>query len=162
MTKNIFLLLGSNQGEPEKKLAAARLQIEMQLGMILKTSAVYQTKAWGKTDQPDFLNQIVEIAFAETPQQLLKRIFQIEILMGRERKEKWGARIIDIDILFFDDQLISTETLCIPHPEIANRKFTLVPLNEIASSFIHPILKKSVQQLLAECEDGLEVDKIEY
>jgi 2-amino-4-hydroxy-6-hydroxymethyldihydropteridine diphosphokinase len=156
----VFLLLGSNLGNAELHLKDAAEAIEIQAGPIIRASSVYSTKAWGKTDQPDFLNQVIEITFNKTPHELLDLILKIEIDLGRIRKEKWGARLIDIDILFFDNQHINEPDLKIPHPEIANRRFTLVPLAEIAPDLIHPLSEKKIIELLSECPDLLEVKKL--
>src|SRR6478609_4150733 len=136
----VFLLLGSNLGNAELHLKDATEAIRIQAGLIIQASSIYSTKAWGKTDQPDFLNQVIEISCDQTPHELLGLLLKIEIDLGRVRKEKWGARLIDIDILFFDNEHILESDLKIPHPEIANRRFTLVPLAEIAPDLIHPVL----------------------
>jgi 2-amino-4-hydroxy-6-hydroxymethyldihydropteridine diphosphokinase len=154
-----FLLLGSNLGNAELHLKEARKAIEL-LGPIIEASSLYSSQAWGKTDQPDFLNQVIEISTGCSPQRLLREILAIESELGRVRQEKWGARIIDIDILFYNSEIINEPDLKIPHPEIANRKFTLIPLSEIAAEWIHPVLNKSVQQLLLACSDKLDVRKL--
>jgi 2-amino-4-hydroxy-6-hydroxymethyldihydropteridine diphosphokinase len=155
----VFLLLGSNLGNAEMHLKDAAETIRIQAGPITLASSIYATKAWGKTDQPDFLNQVIEIDCHKTPRELLSLLLKIEIELGRVRKEKWGARLIDIDILFFDDKTIDEPDLKIPHPQIPNRRFTLVPLAEIAPELIHPLLRKKITQLLRECPDFLEVIK---
>jgi len=157
MTSNIFLLLGSNLGDRLNNLTTARLLIEEKVGEIIHKSAVYRTEAWGKTDQPEFYNQVIQLQSMLLPEDLLAIVLMIEKEMGRVRVEKWGTRIIDIDILFYNTSLIKTDTLQVPHPEIQNRKFTLLPLDEIAADFIHPGLQKTIHQLLAECEDQLPV-----
>ncbi len=157
MNKNIFLLLGSNLGDRQRNLLLAKRSIEALAGKIIMQSSIYETEAWGKTDQEAFLNQVIEIDSQYTPQVLLSLLLRIEIDLGRERKEKWGPRIIDLDILFCGDEIISTTDLTLPHPAIAERRFTLIPLVEIAPNFIHPKLKKSCRQLLEECQDLLEV-----
>jgi 2-amino-4-hydroxy-6-hydroxymethyldihydropteridine diphosphokinase len=125
----------------------------------LQVSSIYETAAWGMENQEAFLNQVLEIETNLNPDELLQSILQIEEGLGRKRELKYGPRTIDIDILFFNDQVIDQEGLKIPHPQLQNRRFVLVPLNEIASNKIHPIFKKTISQLLAECPDPLTVNK---
>ena len=146
-------------GDRKEYLATAREWIEAECGKIEKASLLYQTAAWGKTDQPAFLNQALQIKTTLTAKQLIRQVLKIEKQMGRTREEKNGPRIIDIDILFFNDEVISTSFLKIPHPEMQNRRFVLTALNEIATDIVHPVLKKTVKQLLAECPDTLAVEK---
>ena len=146
-------------GDRKEYLATAREWIEAECGKIEKASLLYQTAAWGKTDQPAFLNQALQIKTTLNAKQLIRQVLKIEKKMGRTREEKNGPRIIDIDILFFNDEVISTSFLKIPHPEMQNRRFVLTPLNEIATGIVHPVLKKTVKQLLAECPDTLAVEK---
>ena len=157
MMKGIYLLLGSNLGDRRKKLSDAGELINKQAGEIIKYSGVYETAAWGKTSQPAFLNQVIEISSQLTPGQLMSTIHLIENKLGRVRREKWGERIIDIDVLYFGNTILNDQHLTIPHPEIASRRFTLVPLVEIAPDFIHPLLLKSNSALLEECKDELTV-----
>jgi 2-amino-4-hydroxy-6-hydroxymethyldihydropteridine diphosphokinase len=155
--KEIFLLLGSNLGDRLQTISRAKRSIEALAGKIIKQSSPYQTEAWGNTDQDSFLNQVLEINSKHTPQVLLSLLLRVEAELGRERKEKWGPRTIDIDILFFGNTIMATPDLIIPHPAIADRRFTLIPLAEIAPDFVHPTLKKNCRQLLDECKDMLEV-----
>ena len=134
--------------------------ISEQCGELKSVSSLYETAAWGKKDQPSFLNQALEINTALLPEQLLEQILKIEKQTGRVRKEKYGPRVIDIDILFFNDEIHDYPSLTIPHPEIPNRRFVLVPMKEIAPAFVHPVLKKTIAQLLKECRDHLTVRKI--
>jgi 2-amino-4-hydroxy-6-hydroxymethyldihydropteridine diphosphokinase len=159
MKKPVFLLLGTNLGNRISNLAQALQAIDQRVGKVTKASSVYETSAWGKTDQPAFLNQAVEIATDLDPDVVLKKILTIEEHLGRARKEKWGERTIDIDILFYGEEVYERPQLVIPHPQLANRRFTLIPLNEIASGFVHPLFKKTVAELLNTCPDGLSVTR---
>jgi 2-amino-4-hydroxy-6-hydroxymethyldihydropteridine diphosphokinase len=159
MNNGIFLLLGTNQGDKTKNLKQAIAAIGRLPAVIINESSIYRTAAWGKTDQHEFYNQVIEIGTVLTPQQLLKNILEIETDMGRVRNEKWGPRIIDIDILFYQDAAVNDDNLTIPHPGITGRRFTLIPLVEIAPEFTHPVLKKSMEVLLFECTDSLEVTR---
>jgi 2-amino-4-hydroxy-6-hydroxymethyldihydropteridine diphosphokinase len=155
--EGIFLLLGTNLGLPLENLQKAKHEIEEKAGAILRSSSIYKTAAWGNIRQPDFYNLVIEINTALTPPQLLEKILAIETLMGRQRFEKWGPRIMDIDMLFYHQVVSSTATLKLPHPGIPERNFTLIPLAEIAPLFWHPVLQKTVQTLLAESRDSLPV-----
>jgi 2-amino-4-hydroxy-6-hydroxymethyldihydropteridine diphosphokinase len=156
----IFILLGSNLNDQLGNLAEARLQISRLAGQVITTSSIYKTAAWGNSEQPDFYNQVIELRTSLSPEKLLATILTIESAMGRIRDEKWGARIIDIDILFWGGLIVQQAHLTIPHPQIPNRKFTLIPLNEIAPEFLHPTLNKKVSELLEDCQDKLEVEKL--
>ena len=160
MKKITFLLLGTNLGDRKKNLATARKAIEVSVGIILKTSSIYQTAAWGKTDQPDFLNQALEVQTALPAEDVLAEILKIERTMGRTRDHHWGERIIDIDILLFEKEMISSTTLKIPHPELANRRFALEPLAEIGHDVIHPLLQLTIREMLEQCPDLSEVHRI--
>ena len=124
-------------------------------------SAVYETAAWGITEQPDFWNQVVVLETDLQPEPLLKAILAIEQSLGRERDLRWGARTLDVDILYYNEQIIETPALSVPHPQIANRRFTLAPLAEIAPDFVHPVLKITQLQLLDACTDPLPVRRLE-
>jgi 2-amino-4-hydroxy-6-hydroxymethyldihydropteridine diphosphokinase len=152
-----FLLLGGNIGDRFSNLEKAKNLLEKEVGKILKCSQIYETASWGNTDQPDFLNQVLLMETKLTAEQLMQQILSIEKKLGRVRTEKNASRKIDIDILFFNDEIIKTENIIIPHPEIANRNFVLHPLNEIAPQFVHPVLKKTVNELLLLGTDGLAV-----
>lgn len=159
MESGVFLLLGSNQGNCIENLKKARHHISNSAGKVIAFSSIYKTAAWGKLDQPDFYNQILSIETALNPHQLLTEVLSVERQIGRKRDQKWGPRIIDIDILFYGNTILNDPTLTIPHPGIPNRNFVLVPLNELASGLIHPSLNKSIEQLLRECPDTLPVEK---
>lgn len=157
--KPVFLLIGGNLGDREQNLEEARNLIARYCGTITQLSSVYDTAAWGKTDQPSFLNQALEVSTKLTAQQLMEQILKLEKMMGRERKEKYGPRLIDIDILLFDDEIYHDSSLTIPHPEMQNRRFVLTPLTEIAADVRHPGFNKSISQLLMECPDNSRVKK---
>jgi len=154
-----FLLIGGNMGNREENLQTAKSLIQRYCGKITKSSSLYETAAWGKTDQPAFLNQALQIETGLTAEELMHQILALEKMMGRERKERYGPRIIDIDILLFNDVQHDSSFLKIPHPEMQNRLFALIPLAEIAPTVHHPVLKKSISQLLKETPDKLEVKK---
>lgn len=158
---SVFLLLGSNLGERAANLLEARQQISRQSGKIVTVSGIYRTAAWGDERQPDFYNQALEVEPFTEPHETLISLLEIENKMGRVRNEKWGSRIIDIDILLWGDDHIELPDLIIPHPHLQDRKFVLVPLAEIAPKAVHPLLKKNVTQLLAECTDTLSVNRVD-
>jgi 2-amino-4-hydroxy-6-hydroxymethyldihydropteridine diphosphokinase len=155
----VYLLTGGNIGNRLAYLSKAKEEIEKRCGSILKESSVYETAAWGKEDQGAFLNQVLQIETNLHPEELLKTILEIEEHLGRKRQLKYGPRIIDIDILFFDNDIINEHALKVPHPQMQNRRFVLVPLNEIAPAKVHPTLHKTIAQILAECPDPLAVNK---
>jgi 2-amino-4-hydroxy-6-hydroxymethyldihydropteridine diphosphokinase len=136
----VYLLLGTNIGDLSQNLITAHQLLVSDDIQIVKSSTIYQTAPWGVTDQPDFLNQALEITTNFTPFQFLNVIQNIENQMGRVKTRKWGERIIDIDILAFESQVIKTEILTIPHPQAHLRDFTMIPWKEIAPNFIHPTL----------------------
>lgn len=152
-----YLLIGGNEGDRIGSMATAREQIEAAAGPIRQQSSLYETAAWGKTDQPDFVNQALQLETALEAPALMRTLLKIEERMGRRRMERYGSRIIDIDILFFNDAIIRQPELVIPHPELQNRRFVLAPLDEIAPAYIHPVLGVSVRELLINCTDPLAV-----
>ena len=155
-----FLLLGTNQGDRAINLTDANIKISRELGPIITTSSIYKTAAWGIQNQPDFYNQVIVVNTNYDVLTMLPILQQIETEMGRIRVEKWGPRIIDIDILFYNDSIIDLPNLKVPHPEIQNRMFTLKPLAEVAENFIHPVLNQSLLELMRNCTDPLPVEKI--
>lgn len=156
-----YLLTGGNLGDRQQNLAIARAYLQEQCGNITATSSLYETAAWGNTEQPTFLNQALEIATSLNARQLIRRILKIEKSMGRVREEKYGPRVIDIDILLFNNEKHNYQFLRLPHPELPNRRFALLPLAEIAPAIVHPVLKKTIAELLEECKDELPVKRID-
>ncbi|MDZ4794613.1 MAG: 2-amino-4-hydroxy-6-hydroxymethyldihydropteridine diphosphokinase [Bacteroidota bacterium] len=156
-----YLLTGGNLGDRQQNLATARTHIEEQCGSITAVSSLYETAAWGNTEQPAFLNQALEIATTLNARQLIRRILKIEKGMGRIREEKYGPRLIDIDILLFNNEKHNYQFLRLPHPELHNRRFALLPLAEIAPEIVHAVLKKTITELLQECKDELPVTRID-
>jgi 2-amino-4-hydroxy-6-hydroxymethyldihydropteridine diphosphokinase len=156
----VYLLIGGNIGNRQENLRLARNKVDTLCDSILIQSAIYETAAWGNQNQPAFLNQVLKITTGLSAEELLDKLLRIEKELGRVRIEKYGPRIIDIDILFFNNSIIKLNNLVIPHPEMQNRRFALLPLNEIAPNFIHPVLHKPISELLKECPDNLEVNKI--
>jgi 2-amino-4-hydroxy-6-hydroxymethyldihydropteridine diphosphokinase len=155
-----YLLIGGNEGDRAARMENACENIGASAGIVLRRSSLYETAAWGKTDQGDFLNQALEIRTSLAAPALMDVLLGIEEKMGRRRLEKWGSRLIDIDILFFNEEIIRLPQLVVPHPEIQNRRFALAPMEEIAPLYIHPQFRKSIRELLAECPDKLDVKKI--
>lgn len=159
----VYLLLGGNLGDRFQNIIEAINVIQQQIGNIVLRSSIYETKAWGLSQQPDFLNLAILVETKLTPLSLLDATQKIEKDLGRIRHEnqKWGARTMDIDILFFNQEIIRTERLVIPHPLMALRKFVLLPLDEIATNYIHPILNQTIYDLNLNCEDQLIVKKLD-
>lgn len=155
-----YLLLGSNLGEREKFLRDASRLIEARLGKIHSSSSLYETASWGKHDQPDFVNQVIRLETGLNPDDLLSGILAIELELGRQRIEKWGSRTIDIDILLYGEEVIKQSNLSIPHPYLQVRRFSLMPLCEIAPDAKDPVSGKTVQELLDDLSDDLFVKKV--
>ena len=156
----VHILLGGNIGEREKVFEKAISNISNTIGPIIKSSSYYETAAWGIEDQPPFLNQVIIVDSLHSPHFILNTLLEIEKSLGRIRFQKWAERVIDLDILFIETQIIETSDLIVPHPFIQERRFTLIPLVEISPDFQHPIFKKSLSELLIDCTDKLEVAKI--
>ncbi|MBA2330878.1 MAG: 2-amino-4-hydroxy-6-hydroxymethyldihydropteridine diphosphokinase [Flavisolibacter sp.] len=154
-----YLLTGGNLGNRYNNLKEAKLRVDQHCGAVLAFSGIYETEAWGIKDQKSFLNQALVIETAYSAKELLEQILNIENSMGRIREEKYGPRLIDIDILFYGNKVIHEEGLQVPHPFVHKRRFALQCLAEIASDIVHPVFNKTVHELLAECEDPLRVKK---
>ncbi len=152
-----FLLTGGNIGDRRKNLDTATALIQKEIGNIIKSSGIYETAAWGITNQASFYNQIHLVESELSAEDILQNILKIEAIMGRVRTIKNAARIIDIDILFFNEEIINKPNLIVPHPEISNRRFVLMPLSELAPGMIHPVLNKTTDELLQNCKDPLDV-----
>ena len=160
MKRITFLLLGTNEGDRKKHLDFARNAIAMSVGPVLKASSVYQTAAWGKTDQPDFLNQALQVETVLPAEEVLEAILNIEHALGRKREEKWGVRSMDIDILLYGDEIHHSPRLNVPHPELPRRRFALEPLTEIAGEIIHPTSNQKIREMLEACTDPLPVQRL--
>lgn len=145
-----FIALGSNVGDAVKNLNEALYNIETVGLKILNKSSQIVTPAWGKTDQLDFLNQVIEIETIYSPHELLNKLQSIENKMGRVREEKWGPRNIDLDLIFYDDEIVYSKDLIVPHPYACERKFVIAPIAEIAPFFIDPVSKKTMIHILGE------------
>jgi len=154
-----YILLGGNQGNREKLLGQAIQLIKTNLGQIIKCSGLYESDAWGYKSESKFLNQVIQITTVFPPNQLLSELKKIESQLGRTRTEEKGYedRSLDLDILFYNELIINKRELIIPHPRMHLRRFTLKPLAEIAGSVIHPYFKVSVENLLNNCNDQVEV-----
>lgn len=158
-----YLLLGSNLGDREAVLRQAIQHISEQIGFIDAQSSVYETEPWGNTNQPGFLNLALKISTGLSAIQMLEKALSIEEQLGRVRLERWGSRIIDIDIIFYNADVIRIEDrLRIPHPEMQNRKFVLEPLCEIAPEFIHPVLNRSIKELFESLTDKSAVKRYNF
>jgi 2-amino-4-hydroxy-6-hydroxymethyldihydropteridine diphosphokinase len=149
----VYLSLGSNLGDRAPNLALARKHLEAEDVRILRASSIYETAPRDLTAQPWFLNQVIEAETSLFPRQLLHRVLKVERVMGRKRMTPKGPRVIDVDILVFGSSTVSTADLEIPHPRIAERRFVLEPLVELAPDLRHPVTLKSVREMLAKVMD---------
>jgi 2-amino-4-hydroxy-6-hydroxymethyldihydropteridine diphosphokinase len=156
-THHVTLLLGSNMGDRLRTLADAEARISRGVGQIINRSRVYETASWGNEALEPYLNKVIEVETMLQPRIVMDKILQIETFMGRKRTDKWASRIIDIDILFYENEIVELPDLAIPHPFLHKRRFTLVPLVEIHPDKIHPLLNKTCRQILEEVKDQLPV-----
>ncbi|TFF35962.1 2-amino-4-hydroxy-6-hydroxymethyldihydropteridine diphosphokinase [Mucilaginibacter psychrotolerans] len=159
---SVFLLLGTNLGNRQLHLQQAIEHVRQQISEVINASAVYETQSWGKTDEPDYLNQVIQLETDLPARNVLEKILTIELQMGRTREVKWGSRIIDIDILFYGNEVIDEPGLVVPHPQLHNRRFTLEPLAELAPDMLHPVLNKNILVLKNELKDSLIVKKLYF
>lgn len=159
--KKTYLLLGSNLGDRKLNLTSAADQVTRLVGNIVRKSNIYETEAWGKKDQPEYYNQVLEVKTLLSPEELLSAIHAIENKTGRQRRQQYEARILDIDIIFYDDLVIREPDLTIPHPHLHERNFTLIPLMELIPMKMHPVLNKTIEDLYMESQDPLEVILLE-
>jgi 2-amino-4-hydroxy-6-hydroxymethyldihydropteridine diphosphokinase len=157
----VFLSLGSNMGNRRAHLKKAARLLDSDGDSVPNSSPVYETEPWGTTRQRHYYNQVVELATFLKPAELLEKLHRIEFICGRKHtSERYAPRPMDIDILFYEHIILTTETLKIPHPLLHERRFVLVPITDIAPEFVHPVLGKTMNQLLTSCEDEMKVVKI--
>ena len=157
MTDGIFVLSGCNIGDRIQQLSHASDLLQDMGFKVKKHSMIYESAAWGPIKQQDFLNQVLQVSTNLGPHELLEKLLETERAMGRLRTQKWGPRIIDLDLLYYNQEIIRSKDLTLPHPFIPERRFTLMPLDEIAPDFVHPVLKKDQRTLLEECPDSSRV-----
>ncbi|WP_420318311.1 2-amino-4-hydroxy-6-hydroxymethyldihydropteridine diphosphokinase [Ekhidna sp.] len=158
----IYLLLGSNMGNRLEYLREAEQLLISKGIQIVDESSIYETEPWGKENQDWFLNVVLQIETSSTPEVLLNMILEVEKSIGRIRKEKWGERSIDIDILYYNETVLKSDQLTVPHPGIPERRFTLIPLVEMCPLELHPTSLKNHMTLLAECDDPLDCKLTDY
>lgn len=160
-SKKVYLLLGSNLGDRVQLIEDAVSKINLRVGQVLSRSSFYETAAWGNENQPSFLNVALGVETGFSPLEVLAKVLEIEQELGRVRLEKWGSRLIDIDVILYDNLVVDEkDVLQVPHPQMQNRKFVLEPLAEIAPDYLHPVLEKTVSVLLQNLTDNLTVSKI--
>lgn len=160
--KNVIISFGGNKKETLRSFELALQEIKKSIGEVLTQSSIYSTEAWGfNKKEQSFLNQVILIKTTLSPEEVLNKTQEIEIKLGRISKTKKGyeSRIIDIDILFYEQLITTSKTLTIPHYLIHKRRFILVPLEEISPNFVHPVFQKTIKKLLLQCKDTLEVTK---
>jgi 2-amino-4-hydroxy-6-hydroxymethyldihydropteridine diphosphokinase len=154
----VYLLLGSNLANRGFMLEQARQRISDRIGPVIAGSSIYESTPWGFSDSRQFLNQVIEVITSLSSGSLLDAVLEIEQELGRVRQGNgYSSRLIDIDILFYNNDIIDNHRLTIPHPRIPERRFALLPLHEVNGKLVHPVLNKSITALLEECTDQLEV-----
>ena len=151
MKHTVYIALGTNLGERKANLRAA-IESMPPIVKVLAKSHIYETPPWGYEDQPAFLNMVVKAETSLEPESLLKYLKQLEVQLGREQNFRWGPRLIDLDILFYDDLVIDTPPLVIPHPRLHERAFVLVPLADVAPDVVHQVIQRKVSDLLLEID----------
>ncbi len=157
----MFLLTGCNLGNRQEQLHLACLAVEERIGTVTGKSAIYETSAWGVHDQPDYLNQVLRVITGLRPREVLLQIGELEIKLGRRSGPHWGAREMDVDILLYDDEVLNETGLQIPHPRMAQRRFVLTPLAELAPDLIHPVSGERIADMLLVCKDPLAVRPVD-
>ncbi len=157
----LFLLLGGNLGDKAQIFKSAEESLAKELGPVVQRSAIYETEPWGFECEDLFWNQVLVIETSLNPEEVLLHTKSIELQLGRVRKaDRYTSRLIDIDLLFYDDLVMNEEKLVLPHPRMIDRRFVLIPLLEVAPDFVHPVFQKDIQALLDECSDKLEVKRL--
>ncbi len=151
------LLLGANLGDPLRSIREAEQQLEKHAGLIVLRSPLYRSEPWGNGEQPVFMNRALLLATPLPPEFLLKRMLEVERTLGRIRRERWGPRTIDIDMLCYGNRVYKTESLTLPHPSLSERRFALLPMSKVAPDWRHPEFGKTTLQLLDACPDPLKV-----
>lgn len=158
----VFLLIGGNLDDRFALLSTTKEDISIEIGTILKESSIYETAPWGFESEQDFLNQVIIVSTSLSPIQVLRKCQIIEDKLGRVRQsEQYISRTMDIDILFYNDEIMNTSDLIIPHERLHQRRFTLEPLVEIAANLVHPAIKKPLSEILKECTDKAEVKRLQ-
>ena len=155
----VYLQLGSNLGDRQDYLTKASVELKLEIGQIIKSSKIYESPAWGVSNQKKYLNQIIKIKTEYSASLILEKALKIEDKLGRVRIKKWGERVIDIDLLLFNFDIIEETNLSIPHKYMHKRKFVLVPLNELAGNYLHPIYNITINELLNKCKDSDHVNE---